>query len=1534
MTESQTGHTSSSKPTHLIYYHSNTEFEPPLKSAESSILSATTIRELRCHVRFLISSVPEGPQRPIDGALKVAEIIALGIETLEKHGIRYVPGSLPEQIGILDTFQNKMAISVQKDDGENTFYEKIYGNVIDDSSIPKKNKNKNKKSYYSMDVDETCARTRCDKTSLVSERCISEMNGHNPFIEIIHSEEFLATKKEWKFKEKNVQDTRAKHRGEAEKEKQQKFNNHIGDFGNLRSIAPTIDSSIDLTRYKQLKKPGETVKDRLMSRPTGCEAITGSFEKDEIMLLSLSAEKDPSEKLHEEIPLSPSLQTVIKQEIIETPLSLKNNNTYHQIVQKEVPNMNVYCDGGCKDPSKCFRWYSFSDVDNDDDYDYAYASRTVDIHTTKNNNSLVTRDFMAFSKPVISNGSILPHFRSSIMAKEAGLPNWGSKADLEDRINDNKRSSKLFEYLPYATTRITRRQREKQERKKQEAAAEFLCVMSAAKCCSASYKEYDDNICIVSSLLRLREDQRYTQGRHDEEVILESVWNRQITDPIIEFFLQIINVFCVQKQSQTNTTEEKNQHEVGNTQTADMKMNYDEKINSRHISIKETPKTWTVLNKKVSVEYLRSNDNNNNTMVPMTGISTDAYVSKGFMAPVNDPKGKRVAIVPKRNANKRLSEYYKSAAYSMNRFSTAPHVRQDMAPRQKFTPWVIFSKLTTLFFSDKFLSKIGKLENPQTRQAWREKVALCLCIVFVSLGLGFMTFGFLQVTCTGKLNIYRQVVENRFGAGKDQRAMIVRGKVYNVGNYFQSGFHRPILPFTDDTLNDVIVPRYGKDISDLFPLNNNDIECAYTPVYNNGALCAGAQTNNTKLHCHTSRGSIDALESVWNGNFVAYAWENITDVSKRQYFVWKQKVYDVTEVLANPNHWFNNNSTRTLLSPLIGTDATKFLAQQKNLSSTTNCFEHFLVGKVDGREVGCSIANLVVIFMTAIFTIVATIKFLSATVYDWFISEKISRILATPKSKEETKYTIILVPCYSEDEASMRATFDSLAASDYSNEHKLFFVISDGNITGSGNEKSTPQILKGLIEVKSPRIGDPEPKSYIALGNGKKRHNMAQVYAGYYNYEDQQVPMILVNKCGTPEEQDEPKAGNRGKRDTQLILMQLLTHAFFNEKMTELEFDIFEKVRLITNGVTIDRYELVAMVDSDTLLKRDALKRMVATMDNDPKVIGVCGETKLLNRYQSWVTMIQVFDYYISHHLGKTFESIFGRVICLPGCFCMYRVYATKYNGLRVPILANPDILKAYSSNTVDTLHQKNLLLLGEDRYLTTLMLKTFPQRKTLYCSTAICHTVVPHTFSVLLSQRRRWINGTVHNLMELLLVSQLPGKFCFSMQFVVFLELFSTVTTPFAVIFLAYLLVGLALGQSVVLPLLYFAAILMLQAVFVMITSHKPLYVVWFLVFFAAFPIWNLILPAYAFWHFDDFSWGATRKIDGTDTDHSDNSSFDYFDPRIIKWKKWDEWISDLPTYSSLSTKTESDKESSVAEAFEKLTGEKIDNVNNDKNV
>jgi cellulose synthase/poly-beta-1,6-N-acetylglucosamine synthase-like glycosyltransferase len=135
--------------------------------------------------------------------------------------------------------------------------------------------------------------------------------------------------------------------------------------------------------------------------------------------------------------------------------------------------------------------------------------------------------------------------------------------------------------------------------------------------------------------------------------------------------------------------------------------------------------------------------------------------------------------------------------------------------------------------------------------------------------------------------------------------------------------------------------------------------------------------------------------------------------------------------------------------------------------------------------------------------------------------------------------TIMMVTCYSEGEAGIRSTLDSLARTDYPDSHKMLFIVADGIITGSGNKKSTPEILIDMIQLDPQFPKVPEAYSYVAIADGTKRHNMARVYAGRYLVDGHNVPTILVVKCGTPAEQDAPKPGNRGKRDSQIVCEDL-----------------------------------------------------------------------------------------------------------------------------------------------------------------------------------------------------------------------------------------------------------------------------------------------------------------------------------------------------------------------------------------------------------
>lgn len=57
-----------------------------------------------------------------------------------------------------------------------------------------------------------------------------------------------------------------------------------------------------------------------------------------------------------------------------------------------------------------------------------------------------------------------------------------------------------------------------------------------------------------------------------------------------------------------------------------------------------------------------------------------------------------------------------------------------------------------------------------------------------------------------------------------------------------------------------------------------------------------------------------------------------------------------------------------------------------------------------------------------------------------------------------------------------------------------------------------------------------EALSYVAIGSGSKRHNMAKVYCGTYKSPSgKKTAVVLVYKWGTPAEHEGAKPGNRGK---------------------------------------------------------------------------------------------------------------------------------------------------------------------------------------------------------------------------------------------------------------------------------------------------------------------------------------------------------------------------------------------------------------------
>lgn len=76
------------------------------------------------------------------------------------------------------------------------------------------------------------------------------------------------------------------------------------------------------------------------------------------------------------------------------------------------------------------------------------------------------------------------------------------------------------------------------------------------------------------------------------------------------------------------------------------------------------------------------------------------------------------------------------------------------------------------------------------------------------------------------------------------------------------------------------------------------------------------------------------------------------------------------------------------------------------------------------------------------------------------------------------------------------------------------------------------------------------------------------------------IRYVVVVKVGKPSERSKP--GNRGKRDSQILLMNYLNRVHFDSPMTPLELEIYHQMRNVI-GIDPAFYEYILMVDADTV---------------------------------------------------------------------------------------------------------------------------------------------------------------------------------------------------------------------------------------------------------------------------------------------------------------------------------------------------------------
>ena len=575
--------------------------------------------------------------------------------------------------------------------------------------------------------------------------------------------------------------------------------------------------------------------------------------------------------------------------------------------------------------------------------------------------------------------------------------------------------------------------------------------------------------------------------------------------------------------------------------------------------------------------------------------------------------------------------------------------------------WVAFVWALTFWIPSFMLRYVGRMKRPDIRFAWREKVVLVLLIFLLNATVVFYIVEFSKLLCPNFDKVWN-AKEVGYHTGDDDFWVSIHGKVYDISKFWKVP-HGDIQPVADKAS---MQPFAGLNLDEYFPpplswacyplVTNDNAPAALlantTPVYPNGIHKTGPINQaNTKTALHQitwyNETFLPKIQEYYKGDLVTTKGSIASQGQNdgRDWVILRGKVYDLTDYFYTKTtegniaeYSFIPSEVEDLIQQNVGSDITsQWKFHDIRYQNTLDCMDNaFYEGKTDFRNTAkCQVNNYILLGFTIIVCTVILTKFLSALQFG-----------SKRRPAAQDKFVICQVPAYTEGEDQLRKGLDSLTALQYDNKRKLLCVMCDGMIVGGGNDRPTPKIVLDILGV-DPKI-DPPALPFKAIGQGSEQLNYGKVYSGLYEYEGNVVPYIVVVKVGKESEQSKSKPGNRGKRDSQVMLLSFLNRVHHRSPMSPLELEMFHQINNII-GVDPELYEYLFMVDADTSVKEDSLNRLVASCANDAKIAGICGETSLENEERSWWTMIQVYEYYISHHLAKAFESLFGSVTCLPG---------------------------------------------------------------------------------------------------------------------------------------------------------------------------------------------------------------------------------------------------------------------------------------------
>ncbi|KAL2206238.1 hypothetical protein CC79DRAFT_1274180 [Sarocladium strictum] len=455
---------------------------------------------------------------------------------------------------------------------------------------------------------------------------------------------------------------------------------------------------------------------------------------------------------------------------------------------------------------------------------------------------------------------------------------------------------------------------------------------------------------------------------------------------------------------------------------------------------------------------------------------------------------------------------------------------------------------------------------------------------------------------------------------------------------------------------------------------------------------------------------------------------------------------------------------------------------------------------------------------------------------------------AFPEKKfplEHKESLVLVIPCYNETVEECTRSLDSLVDQVEIDDHKKgIMIICDGRVRGPGMEKTTADYLFEDI-----------------LVDQSHRKKIKQAYTGW-NGELMDIEVSRGTYKGVPfycivKEQ------NQGKRDSLIVIRSFLhkfnlresnpTHIFSSRFFSSM-------TSWLSHNVDISYVDHLIGMDADTVFAPDCILELLkeSTYAN---TVGVCGYVAVDFSAGSWNlwSLYQNAEYSIAQALRRLHQSIAThKVSCLPGCCQLLRVCETTC-GDRVLIE-----LFGYHPTPTDGMLKQIRATASEDRNHVCLMLTTCPEAQTRQALRAKAYTDVPHSWSVFLSQRRRWTLGATSN--DLLLFT---ARHCqWWERIVAFSNVLTWMLNVFVIASIGCMIVAF-MHQPIWIIMCFVGVMLIPISYYIFMAVWLPRsikeraqYLAGLSLFVFCGPFLNITVMVFAVFNMDSFGWGKTRKV------------------------------------------------------------------------